>query len=238
MSFESHTAVFGLTMQCGQRIVFGTYDKEDLVDMITSKIGNDVVDEKVLTFLASKVSATSGDIRSMLGIVANAVQACQAKLPTSTLEAPSTGPIVKMPHALIAAKALTTKVKEVIESLPQYERYVLCCGVNLSEALMGQELTLERFHSLFTYSFGFDLQLTVEEFTDILDRIADKDLLRYDRENVKGPFRSQTRIRLDLQLDDVVSALESGLQKEEFYKKMKQRCGEIARSMARNLKQS
>lgn len=225
-------------MQHGQRIVFGTYDKEDLVDMITSNIGKEVVDEKVVAFLASKVSATSGDIRSMLGLVASAVEACEANSLPDKLDAPLTSPIVKMPHALIAAKPLTTKVKDIIESLPKYERYVLCCGVNLSEALMGQELTLERFHNLCIFAFGYDLQLTIEDFTGVLENLADKDLLRFDKESARDPMRLHTKIKLDLQLDDVVSALGSGLQKQEFYRRMKQRCGDISKSMARNLRQS
>ncbi|KAL3937176.1 MAG: hypothetical protein SGBAC_007660, partial [Bacillariaceae sp.] len=222
----------------GQRIVFGTYDKEDLVDMITSNIGKEVVDEKVVAFLASKVSATSGDIRTMFGLVANAVEACEANSLPAKLHAPLISPIVKMPHALIAAKSLTTKVKDVIESLPRYETYVLCCGVSLSEALGGQELTLERFHNLCIFALGYDLQLTIEDFIGVLERLADKDLLKFDKKTARDPMCLHTKIKLDLQLGDVVSALESGLQKEEFYKRMKQRCGDISKSISRNLRQS
>lgn len=218
--------------------MFGTYEKDDLANIIINKIGKQVVDEKVVAFLASKVSQTSGDIRSMLGLVTLAVEECQGKLSSSQQSAPLTGPIVKMPHALAATKAIQRKVNEVIDSLPQYEKYALCCGVNLAKVLMAQDINFATLHQLCTFAFGYEFQLCIEELAGILDRLQDKDLIRFstpmEYSRISYGNAEQMTVRLDLQLDDVVRALENGLEKEDFYKRMKQRCREIAQSMSRH----
>lgn len=177
----------------------------------------------------------------MIGLVTDAVEACQAKMSSSKLDEPLTGPVVRMPHAIAAAKALTTKVKEVIDGLPMFERYTLCCGVNLSKALNGEDLDLEHFHRLCTYSFGFECQLSVEALSDILDRLDDKDLLRFEKPAKSSRSQGgllQRKIRLDCQSEDVISVLEDGMEKERFFQRMKQRCQEISQSWARQSKQS
>lgn len=219
--------------EIGSRIVFQTYDKEDLVSIITSKVGSSVVDERMIAFLASKVAATSGDARTMLGLVASAIEACREKLPKAKLSAVLSEPVVKMPHAMMAVKKQNPKVKDLIESLPNFEKYTLCCGVNLSRARLGQALTLGRLFNdcLYAFGIGSDCQLTIEDFKQLLERLIDKGLLKLENghqlSGVNFEDLKQIPLRFDLQLEDVVFALKEGMEKEGFYQKIKERCQEI-----------
>jgi hypothetical protein len=185
----------------------------------------------MIAFLASKVAATSGDARTMLGLVASAIEACREKLPKATLSAVLSGPVVKMPHAMMAVKKQNPKVKDLIESLPQFEKYTLCCGVNLSRARLGQELTLGRLFNDCIYAFGIECQLTIEDFKLLLERLIDKGLLKLENgdhfSGVNSEDLKQIPLRFDLQLEDVVFALAEGIEKEGFYQRIKERCQEI-----------
>jgi hypothetical protein len=185
----------------------------------------------MIAFLASKVAATSGDARTMLGLVASAIEACRGKMPKAELSAVSMGPVVKMPHAMMAVKKQIFKVKDLIESLPNFEKYTLCCCVNLSRARVGQQLTLGRLFNDSIYAFGIDCQLTIEDFKLMLENLIDKGLLKMENgaqfSGVNSEDLKQIPLRFDLQLEDVVLALEEGIEKEGFYQRIRERCQEI-----------
>eukprot|EP00980_Cylindrotheca_fusiformis_P005815 scaffold1223_cov119-Cylindrotheca_fusiformis.AAC.18 len=209
----------------GTRIVFRTYDKDDLVRIITSKIGTSVVDEKTLEFLAKKVAAASGDARTMLGLVATAVEASREMLKEPILSASLSGPVVKIPHAMAAVKKQNPKNKDLIESLPKFEKFTLWCLVNFSKSCLDKEVTLGCLFDNCKRAFGVDCSHTIEDFKGIVERLIDTGLLKLNVTPLSGTNDStQTTLSFDMQLEEVVSALEEGVGAQEFYQRMKSRC--------------
>jgi Cdc6-like AAA superfamily ATPase len=116
-----------------EKLVFSTYSKEVLVlIVIESRIGRTVVDPKVVAYMASKVSATSGDPWKCLSLVAKAIELCQEKGPTSFLESIVLGPVVKMLHAMMAIREWNIQITDVSDALPAYQKYTFVVGVHLS----------------------------------------------------------------------------------------------------------
>jgi hypothetical protein len=212
------------------KVVFNTYGKDDLIKIVESLIGRSVVDAKMIEFIASKVAATSGDARKFMDLISRSVQACRSKLPQITLDSELERPVVKLPHAMMVIRETNTKYKDLVESLPSLEKCTLCVGANLSRVLGSKPLTLGLLKKYSMEAFGFDPMLdsciTLEDFKGIIERLVDSGLLRMVECDSKDfstePMVNllQFPVRFDLQLEDVESALEETLLKEDFYKRI------------------
>lgn len=143
---------------------------------------------------------------------------------------------MKMPHALVAVKKQNPKTKELIDSLPKYEKFTLCCAFNFAQAWLGKELSLGRLFADCKEAFGMECPLTIEDFKGILERLVDSGLLKLDivAQNFNAGDLTQAQLRFDDQLEDVISALEEGIEKEAFYQRMKERCQEMKRSLGQS----
>jgi Cdc6-like AAA superfamily ATPase len=196
----------------------------------------------MIEFVASKVAATSGDARKFLDLVSRSVFTCKEKLTKSALGSQMEKPVVKLPHAMMVIRETNTRYKDLIESLPSYEKYTLCVGVNLSRALGSQKLALGVLKSWCMEAFGLDPLLdsvSLEDFKGIIERLADNGLLRMT-ECDKGALSAEPMgnllrypVRFDLQLEDVESALEETVMKEDFYKRIVDKVKSIDVSTAR-----
>jgi Cdc6-like AAA superfamily ATPase len=219
------------------KVVFTTYGKNDLIGIVESRIGRSIVDPKMVEYVASKVAATSGDARKFIDLVSRAVEVCREKLPNNILNSKLEKPVVKLPHAMMIIRQTNTKYKDLIESLPNYEKYTLCVGVQLSRTLGSTPLTLAVLKKFSMQAFGLDKGLdsciSLEDFKGIVERLVDTGLLRM-ADDEKRKLSSEPLgnllsfpIRFDLQLEDVESALEETLLKEDFYKRMVERTKSI-----------
>ena len=223
------------------KIVFTTYEKEDFIRIAHSRVGSCVVHPKAIEFIASKVAATSGDVRAFMSLLAQSIEACRQQLSESALDAEVVGtdPIVKIPHAMMVLRSKNTKYRDIIESLPSFEKYTLVCGVHLSRAIPpGKALSLSILKKCSMEAFGFDEatagdHVSLEDFKGIIERLADSGLLTLDEgdaralstESISGLMAFP--IKFGLQLEDVESALEETLLKEPFYQRIVARARSI-----------
>lgn len=193
-----------------------------------SRIGQSVVDPKMIEFLASKVASTSGDARKIIELVSRSIQACRSKLPQNTLDSELTKPVVKLPHAMMVIRETNTKYKDLVESLTSLQKSTLVVGTHLSRILGARPLTLGMLKKYSFQAFGFDPMLegsySMDDFKGIIERLVDSGLLKM-AERVSNIFSTepmgnllQHPVRFDLQLEDVESALEETLLKEDYYK--------------------
>jgi len=213
--------------------VFQTYRKEDLVAMSQSKIGFTVVDKKAHEFIAAKVANSSGDARQYLDLVERAVIHCKRKLSLEKRSSPHTKPIVMIRDAMLAIRETNRKSKDIIQSLTSYEKMTLCAGVHLARKLGGKTVQMGKLRELTMQAFGMDADVSLEEFKGIIERLHDNGLLQLN-ENEKQAFTKlpmynllRYPVQFDLQLEDVDSALEDTVMKEDFYKRMVNRLKSI-----------
>ena len=207
-------------------LVFQAYKKADLVKMSQAKIGFTVVHQKAHEFIAAKVANSSGDARQYLDLVQKAIIYCRRKMKLEQRAATHTKPCVTIRDAMMAIRETNQKCKETIQSLTSYEKMILCAGVHLARKLGGKPVQLGKLRKLVMYAFGMEADVSLEEFKGIIERLVDNGLLQL-QEREKQEFTSTAMFNLlrypvqfDLQLEDVDSALEDTLMKEDFYKRM------------------
>jgi Cdc6-like AAA superfamily ATPase len=212
------------------KLVFSPYSKDELVKITEAKIGFSVVDKKALEFIAAKVSASSGDARKYLELVTIAIQSCRQKLPLITLNnEPLTKPVVTIRQAMMAIRDSITKYTDIIQSLTTFEKVTLCVGVHLARKFDGNSVTISQLKDLTMECFGADNDVSIEDFKGVVERLIDSGLLLLDAEAKRklSAMRMGELMRFpigfDLQLEDVVSALDDTLMKEDFYKRLVER---------------
>jgi Cdc6-like AAA superfamily ATPase len=195
--------------------------------IVESRIGCTVVDPKVVAYVASKVSATSGDARKCLSLVAKAIELCREKGPPAFLESIVLGPVVKMPHAMMAIRESNIRITDVIDALPAYQKYLLVVGVHLSrECRKTKPIQFGELKKRALAAFGFlpnlDSVITLEDFRGIMEKLVDAGLLKVDGFDYSTPIGVllTREVHFDLQLEDVESALEQTVLQEPFYKGM------------------
>jgi Cdc6-like AAA superfamily ATPase len=210
--------------------VFETYATNDLIHMVDCRIGRTIVDPKVVEFFAKRAAATSGDARKLLDLIAKAVSKCKEQLPHYRLESSKAGIVVKMPDAMTALReSANPKYTTLIKGLPSTRRAVLCVAVTLASRSRRKEsnqLTLGELRRCCMDAFVEDIELDADGFKDAIEALSDAGLLllakpdkkRFLVESVSG--LSMVPIRLELQLEDVESAVESELLDTGFYRRL------------------
>ena len=215
------------------KLVFSPYGKDELVKITEAKIGFSVVDKKAMEFIAAKVSASSGDARKYLELVVLAIQSYRQKLPLIELAKPLTKPVVTIRQAMIAIRDSNTKYTDIIQSITTFEKVTLCVGVHLARKFDGNGVTVSQLKDLTMECFGADNDVSIEDFKGVVERLVDSGLLLLDAEAKRklSAMRMgdlmRTPIGFDLQLEDVVSALDDTLMKEDFYKRLVERVKSI-----------
>lgn len=206
--------------------MFETYATNDLIHMVDCRIGRTIVDPKTVEFFAKRVAATSGDARKLLDLIAKAVSTCKEQLPYCRLESSKAGIVVKMPDAMTALReSVNPKYTSLIKGLPSTRRAVLCVAVTLARSRRKEsdQLTLGELRRYCMDAFAEDIELDADGFKDAIEALSDTGLLllakpdkkRFLVESASG--LSMVPIRLELQLEDVESAVESELLDTGFY---------------------
>jgi Cdc6-like AAA superfamily ATPase len=222
-----------INTQGGNKLVFHRYRRDELVRITESKIGFSVVDQKALEFVAAKVAASSGDARQFLELVSLAIQRRLDTLSNDKLDEELTKPAVGIRDAMMAIRETNVKYKDVIESLTTCEKVTLCAGVHLSRKLEGKAVRLETVKNFTMEAFGFDNDLSLEDFKGVVERLQDNGLLKMAEKEKRSisaaPISTLLRYEVcfDLQLEDVESALEETLMKEDFYQRLVERVKKI-----------
>jgi len=216
---------YGLGL-ASNKLVFEAYAKKDLMEITQSKIGFSVVDKKAHAFIAAKIANSCGDARKYLELVIKAVQNCLGKLSLEIRDTVHTKPIVMIRDAMLAIRETNHSSKKIIESLPTYEKMTLCAGVHLARKLRGNPTTFGTLRMLTIEAFGMDSDFSMEDFKGVIGRLEDSGLLKLagtDRRGLAGISGSSLvnyPVKFDLQLEDVDSALENTVMKDNFYKRM------------------
>lgn len=209
--------------------MFETYKKKDLVRISQTKIGFTVMDKKAHEFIAAKVANSSGDARQYLDLVCKTLIHSRRKMSHTKLLMAHTKPVVTIRDAMLAIRETNRKTKDLIQSLTSFEKMTLCAGVHLSRKLGGKAVAMGKLRELTMQAFGMDADVSLEEFKGIIERLFDHGLLKLNEAEkqafTKTPMYGLLRypVQFDLQLEDVDSALEHTLMKEDFYKRMVER---------------
>jgi len=220
---------FGIGRMSG-KLVFQTYRKDDLVKMSQSKIGFTVVDKKAHEFIAAKVANSCGDARQYFDLIEKSVIFCRRKLSPEKRVGVYTKPIVMIRNAMLAIRETNRKIKDIIQSLTSIEKMTLCAGVHLARKYEGRPVQLGKLKEHVCSAIDFYEHLSLEDFKGVIERLSDSGLLQLNTRDSQQPFTSlrmfsllQYPIQFDLQLEDVDSALEDTLMKEDWYKRMVER---------------
>jgi Cdc6-like AAA superfamily ATPase len=199
------------------------------VKISQAKIGFTVIAKNAHEFIAAKVSNSSGDARQYLDLVEKAVIFCKRKLSLEKLDNDHSKPIVAIRDAMKAISETNHKSRDIIRSLTSTEKMTLCAGVHLARKLGGKPVELGKLRTLTMMAYGLDSDLSLEDFKGVIERLQDNGLLKLNEKEkqafTKTGMCSLLRypVQFDLQLEDVDSALEDTLMKEEFYKNMVER---------------
>ena len=194
--------------------------------MSQAKIGFSVVHQKAHEFIAAKVANSSGDARQYLDLVEKAIIYSRRFMNLFQRCEPLKKPCVTIRDAMVAIRETNQKCKETILALTSYEKMTLCAGVHLSRKLGGKPVRMGKLRTLVMTALGMEADVSLEEFKGIIERLQDSGLLKL-QEREKQAFTKMPMLALlhypvqfDLQLEDVDSALENTLMREDFYKRM------------------
>lgn len=209
-----------------EKVPFAPYSKDDLIELVTARVGLTTIDEKALMFLASKVSSGSGDARMMLELVSSAVEKCKKSLTVAQLDATMEQPVVTIRHAMQAVKASAGKVAERIESLPETQKLVLCVAVTACRALPGANFRMAELRDYINAVLKEDGELDTmdnDDFITTIQNLVDQGLLLPSddghtdiRAEGLGAFR-ETQVRFGHQLEDVESIVDQRLSEKPVY---------------------
>merc|ERR1712194_922087 len=90
----------------------------------------------------------------------------------------------------------------------------------------GKTVQLSKLRELTMHGIGMESDVSLEEFKGVIERLQDSGLLQLNETERQGFTKTTMHgllrypVQFDLQLEDVDSALESTLMKEDFYKRM------------------
>ena len=209
--------------------MFETYATNDLIHMVDCRIGRTIVDPKAVEFFAKRVAATSGDARKLLDLIAKAASKCKEQLPYYCIESSKASIVVKMPVAMTALsrESLNPKYTTLIEGHPSTRRALLCVAVTLARSRRKcNQPTLGELRRYCMDAFAEDIEIDANGFKDAIEALSNTGLLllakpdkkRFSVESASG--LSMVPIRLELQLEDVESAVESELLDTGFYHRL------------------
>jgi Cdc6-like AAA superfamily ATPase len=206
-----------LNQSGSSKVVFRTYDENDLRHIALSKIGNSVVDEAAIRLLSKSVAQSSGDARKFLEILSRAISERLDAMDEKDLNAIHEKPVLKPPHILKTSKASVLKTKDMLESAPAYEKHVLCLCVHLAKMIGSRLLPLRTLLSICQDAYEiFDVS-GIGEIRTIVERLKDSGLLRLNNSAKSGD--NQT-IQFAQQLEEVEMAVDEVLVQQNFYRKM------------------
>jgi hypothetical protein len=136
-------------------------------------------------------------------------------------------PVVLLPHAMMAIRGTMTKYADLIDGLSSIPKAALCVATTLARALddgSASMLTMGMLKKYTTEAVGEDLyEFDMDEFKSVVETLVDSGLLklaacdkkRFATESLNN--LANIPVRLELQLEDVLSALDKTLLQKDFY---------------------
>lgn len=162
----------------------------------------------------------------MLELVSSAVDVCKSSLTDAQLDAVLEQPIVTVRHAMQATKVMNGNVAKRLDSLPDFQKLVLCLAVTACEALPAANLTTAHLRQYINEILRNDGELELvdsDAFNAAIRNLVDQGLLmpadasdKNTRTNRLGSFR-ETKPRFGHQLEDVVSIIGKKLAEKPVY---------------------
>ena len=213
-------------------LTFRPYTEEDLISILTARVGTQIIAEPALKMVSRKVAAGSGDARKALDMAAKAVRKCETDLSDEDHQKSGDDiiyPIVKLPHMMRSIReGMGMKHSESITALPQTAKIVLCVAVALSTVSPAWKVI--KMKDLKKYCteasrHGLMERINIEHLFDTVQMLSDSGLLLSGddvdlRYAACGMDIHEIPLMLGVQLDDVEIALEKTLLTEQFYKSM------------------
>lgn len=188
------------------------------------------VEQKALELVSRKVAATHGDARKVLEIVSNAVGHCMDSLSEAELVkevSNDDSPPVKIKHMMRAIRESNLiKYAEIIRKLPQLAKIVLCIAVAYGHVEgPNAEISLGYLRNLCQQATKYDLfeDMDSGSICSLCEQLCDTGLLRVANNDSFDSSDTTTKLRIDVQLDDVECALEESLLNGthgEFYSRL------------------
>ena len=223
------SSISHLVTQSGKRIPFATYGEEELVSLVVSRIGSSIVDPKALRFLASMVASKSGDARTMLDLVASAVQIRHDSFSAAQLEGKASNgqPIVSFHDALKAARATVVPLARRIDALPEMTQLVLFVAVTICSN-SSANYTMQQLKSYCSQVIEHEHldRIDYNSFKEFVERLVDQGLLMSNCDIGNGFGRSSISVPHDMpvpfgsQLQEIQAAVVDKLDAKPVYKKL------------------
>ena len=212
-----------MPLQGPRELSFPAYKEEDILAILEQRLGKNVVDPKALQLISRRVAASTGDARRALEITSNAVGKCADSLTDDKLDMTVEAddkcmPLVKLPHMMRAIReAMPMRHTDVIGSLPQAAKVILCIAVSLSQ-VWGPTAeismsTLKNYCIQATHHSIMD-ELGVGQIMNLCVMLIDSGLLLTGNSGNFDPHNASSKLKIGVQLDDVEIALEQSLLKE------------------------
>jgi Cdc6-like AAA superfamily ATPase len=194
-----------------------------------SRIGDTIVDEKALNFVAARVATGSGDARQMMELVSKAVEHKKRSLSELALKAPAPQkPLVTIRDAVQAIKASAPEnYSKQIESLPEMAKLVLCVAVSMCKEYP-ENFSFKKLRSYCSFAaekeFGDSIDL--DTFMSLMQLLVDQGLIMPNRDgdnnlNSQG-FGAllEKKVHFGAQLQDVENAVIDMLTEKPIYQRL------------------
>lgn len=137
-------------LQFYRTFIFSAYSKEDIIEILQARIGEEIIEPNALTFIAGKIANTSGDVRDAIGLAKKAIQAAQQKVSDDKegkcVETNSSGKkdfLVKM-RDVVRLNAEVQKCSQLLAGLPTNAKFVATVFVDLIRKYAGSADAMTR----------------------------------------------------------------------------------------------
>lgn len=140
-----------------REIVVQPYTADELMEILKKRLGENIkyIQDVALFYITRKISKKNGDVRYLLGLMSSTLMACKDEFTQDQLSDDNySSRLVKIGHVTKAIRNFgQLKHSDIIESLPQAQKCVLCIVVTLIEVITSDELN-EESHTNTSISLG------------------------------------------------------------------------------------
>jgi len=214
-----------------KELIFESYKEEELVCIVKKRLGkeNYLVEGSVITYVSRKVARHCGDARRVLELMRSSIIKCKEDFDAKALEKCGVKEsVVKLRHVMKAIRdSGMLPYAQIISSLPQSAKVVLCVAMALSQVSPGWrviKLADLKYYCAEATRHNVMEHISIDGLVDIVRNLEDSGVLKVgDTDDIFGNFYadpSQWPLQLGVQLDDVECALGESLLQQPFYKSL------------------
>jgi hypothetical protein len=167
------------------KVVFPTYLKEELVDIIRCQIGFTIIDKKTIQFMAAKHAYSGGDARKFLDHVNMMIHYTTLRLSEDNHDILYSSEkdvrhVTTLRDAMKVFTEASPNLKDTILDLPAYQRQTICIAAAISRKLNGQELTVSFLFQLLSACLGYEVgqdSFDMSDYKKIVESLSDTGLI-------------------------------------------------------------